>query len=224
MKKYEVADMPPPLPADLVTALSGVELATIGHLLHRGFVDHGIAAMTPQPKTVVGTAVTVSLPACDGVMLHYALDHLRAGDFLVIDRLGDERYACVGGGVAERIAMSGAVGVAVDGPCTDVDELADVDLGIWARGASSLTTRVTDLGGALNVPVAIGNVPVLPGDVVMGDNTGVIVLPRADAWDICRAAVAREAASAAQQNLPIGERRISRARTIVEAAMNGSAA
>lgn len=223
IKKYHVADMPEPLPTDLVQALSGVELATIGHLRHRGFVDRRIATVTPQPKTLVGTAVTVSLPACDGTMLHYALSHLRAGDFLMIDRVGDDRYACVGGGVAARIAETGAVGVAIDGPCTDLDELAEIGLSIWARGVTALTTRASDLGGAFNVPVAIGNVPVLPGDVVMGDNTGVIVLPRAEARDICRAAIEREATTAALLSLQPHERPKPRAVTLVEQALSGGA-
>ncbi|MGH1413857.1 MAG: RraA family protein [Pelagimonas sp.] len=219
VSKYVVAEMPPPLPTDLVDALSGVELATIGHLRHRGFVDRGIAAINPCPKTLVGTAVTVSLPACDGVMLHYALNHLRPGDFLVVDRLGDDRYACLGGGVASRIAKSGAVGVAVDGPCTDPKELAEVDLGIWARGVTALTTRVTDIGGAFNVPVAIGNVPALPGDVVMADNTGVIVLPRAEASAVAREAIAREAATTAFLNLAPADRPPAPAIAIVERAL-----
>ncbi|RVT84254.1 RraA family protein [Rhodobacteraceae bacterium CCMM004] len=220
IKKYEVAAMPDPLPADLVEALSSIELATVGHLRHRGFVDRHIAAFTPQPKTLVGTAVTVSLPACDGTMLHYAISHLRAGDFLVIDRVGDDRYACVGGGVAARIAATGAVGVAVDGPCTDPGEMAEIDLGIWGRGVTALTTRISDLGGAFNVPVALGNVPVLPGDVVMGDNTGLIVLPRAEARDIYRAAAEREAAATAFLDLPPDDRPKSRAVAIVEQALS----
>lgn len=140
----------------------------------------------------------------------------------MIDRMGDDRYACVGGGVAARIAETGAVGVAVDGPCTDPQEIATMTLGIWGRGVTALTTRVSDLGGAFNVPVAIGNVPVMPGDVVMGDDTGVIVLPRAEAWDICHAALAREVAMTAFLNQPEEARPKAHAVTLVERALSES--
>ena len=222
ISRYEVGDMPEPLPRDLVEALSGVELATIGHIRHRGFADRGIAPVHRRSGTIVGTAVTVSLPACDGAILHYALDRLRPGDFLMIDRLGDNRYACVGGGVAARIARTGAVGVAIDGPCTDLDELAEIDIGIWARGVTALTTRLSDLGGALNYPVAIGNVPVLPGDVVMADTSGLIVLPRDEAWAVCRAAINRERAMQAFQSAAPEERPPAPAIALVERALNGA--
>ena len=149
--------------------------------------------------TLVGTAVTVAIPGTDSTLLHHAIGLLRPGDLLVIDRLGDDRHACLGGGVARAVLRAGAVAVVLDGPCTDPEEIREAGLPVWCRGASAITTRLNDLGGALNLPVACGNVPVLPGDAILADATGVLVLPPGEAEAAADEAIAREARIAERQ-------------------------
>jgi regulator of RNase E activity RraA len=193
MKKYHIGNPPPPVDPDLARRFRAVELATIGHFRHRGFVHHAIQALTPPHGTLVGTAVTVAIPGTCSTLLHHAVGVLRPGDFLVIDRLGDDRHACLGGGVAFAVKTAGAVGAVLDGPCTDREEIVEVGLPVWCRGVSAITTRLNDLGGGLNVPVACGNVPVIPGDIVLADASGVIVLPVAEAEEVLIEAEARQA-------------------------------
>lgn len=178
MKKYKIGPMPAPLDPLLIASLAGIELATIGHFRHRGFVDHRIAATGTVSRTIVGTAITVAIPGPDSTLLHHVASLLRPGDVVVIDRLGDDRHACLGGGVAQALKKAGAVAAVVDGPCTDLEEILAVGFPVWCCGVSAITTRILDLGGAINMPISCGNVPVLPGDAVMLDATGVIVLPR----------------------------------------------
>ena len=95
----------------------------------------------------------------------------------------------------------------VDGPCTDLEEVEASDFPLWGRGLAPITTRIYDLGGRLNVPVAIGGVVVSPGDAVLCDESGVLVLPPEEAEAEARAAIARqERGLATQARVAAGER------------------
>ncbi|MDO9435872.1 RraA family protein [Hydrogenophaga sp.] len=187
---YTINDMPPPLDPRIVEALSQVETATVGHWRLMGFVDPTIQSILRPARRVVGTAVTVAIPSSDSTLLHHAVGLARPGDFLVVDRLGDDRHACWGGGVTVAAKAAGVVGAVVDGPCTDTEEIDASSFALWARGVSPITTRLHDLGGGLNVPVSCGVVAVMPGDVILADASGVLALPRADALVIAERALA----------------------------------
>lgn len=195
---YRIGEMPPVLPADIAQALAQVETATVGHWMWFGFMDPGIQGLL-RGKRVVGRAVTVAIPASDSTLLHHATGLLRPGDFLVVDRLGDRHHACWGGGVTVAAKAHGAVGGAVDGPCTDLAEIEASDFPVWARGLSPITTRLHDLGGGLNVPVSCGGVAVLPGDIILADESGVLVLREQDALAVAEKALAIQARSAERE-------------------------
>ncbi|EUB96397.1 Dimethylmenaquinone methyltransferase [Rhizobium sp. CF080] len=193
MKKYHIGSVPKQVDPELIAKFESVEVATIGHFRHRGFVHHSITPVVEPGRTLVGTAVTVAIPATDSTLLHHAIGFIRPGDFLFVDRLGDDRHACIGGGVAFAIKTAGAIGVVLDGPCTDVEEILELDLPFWSRGVSGITTRLNDLGGSLNLPISCGNVPVLPGDVVVADASGIVVIPLDEAEEVVEEAIARQA-------------------------------
>ena len=193
MKRYAIGPEPERLPQNLLDAFAKVEIATIGHFRHRGFVHYGIRPLAPVAGTMAGTAITVAIPGTDSTMLHHAIGSIRPGDVLVIDRLGDDRHACLGGGVAFAAKAAGALAVVLDGPCTDPDEIVEVGLPVFCRGISAITSRLNDLGGALNKPVSCGNVPVMPGDLVLLDTCGVLVLPPDEARDVLAEGEARQA-------------------------------
>lgn len=185
---FVVHDLPATLPADLVSLLSRVETATIGHVLHDGFVDSDIRALLGD-RRVVGCAVTLRIPAMDSVMLHHAVSIARPGDFLVIDRCGDRRHACWGGMVTHAAKLAGVVGAVIDGPATDMSEIRACEFPVWARGLAPITTKQLGIGGALNVPVTVGGQVVRPGDVVLADESGVVVLARDRAEALARKAI-----------------------------------
>lgn len=193
MKKYQIGPVPAQIATPLAEGFAGVEVATIGHFRHRGFVDKTLRPIAPLGRTLVGTAVTVAIPGTDSTLLHHAISVIRPGDVLVIDRLGDKRHACLGGGVAFAAKTAGAIAVVLDGPCTDAEEIIEVGLPVFCCGISGITTRLNDLGGALNLPVSCGNVPVLPGDVVVMDDCGVLVLPPNEAAEVLEEGAARQA-------------------------------
>lgn len=172
---YKINAMPEQIAAADLALLAQVETATLGHWRHFGFLSRQIQPLIPR-RRVVGTAVTIAIPGPDSTLLHHLLSLLRPGDFVIVDRLHDDRYACWGGGVTVGAKAAGAVGAVVDGPCTDLEEIEQSDFPMWCRGISPITTRLYDLGGAINIPVSVGNTVVMPGDAVLADESGVIVL------------------------------------------------
>lgn len=192
MRKYRIDPMPADADPALLAELEKIETASVGHLRFNGFMHHSIQALDRNQRTRAGVAVTLALPALCSTLLHYALSHVRTGDMLVIDRLGDDKHACLGGAVARAAKQAGIVGVIIDGPCTDVAEILAEGLPVWCRGVSPVTTRQAELGGTFNRPVSCGGVPVLTGDIVLGDASGVVVFPADEAEDIATECIARE--------------------------------
>jgi len=192
MPKYDIGPMPPQISPEVIALLEQTETATVGHWRHWGFCDRRIQPLLRR-KRVAGTAVTLAIPGPDSTLLHHALGLLRPGDILLVDRLGDDRHACWGGGVTVAAKAAGAKAGVVDGPCTDLEEVEASDFPLWCRGIAPITTRLYDLGGRLNQPVSIGGVAVMPGDAVLCDESGVLVLPPGEAESEARAAIERQA-------------------------------
>lgn len=188
---YVIKDMPEQIPQEDLDLLSGVETATVGHWRLMGFMDRQIQPLLPG-RRVVGTAVTLAIAGPDSTLLHHATGQLRPGDILVVDRLGDDKYACWGGGVTVAAKASGAVAGIVDGPCTDLTEIQDSDFPMWSRGLSPITTRLYDLGGGFNIPVSCGGAVVMPGDAILADESGVLVIPRDEVRAVSEEALKRQ--------------------------------
>lgn len=196
MQPYRINDRHPSLSEELIPLMGKAETATIGHVEHVGFVSHGVLPVFPAKA--VGSAVTVAAPGRDGTVIYRAVDLLMPGDFLVIARVDGDDIACVGGGVATAVKARGAVGIVIDGPCTDAEEIAATGLPVWCRGISSKTTnRRVSIGGSINEPIACGRTAVLPGYAVLADREGVFVAPRDQMLTLARAAIARQQNSAA---------------------------
>jgi 4-hydroxy-4-methyl-2-oxoglutarate aldolase len=191
MADYRIDPMPAQIAPELVAKLMKVETATVGHSRHWGFMDRGIQPLL-RSKRVAGTAVTLAIPGPDSTLLHHALGLLRPGDILVIDRLGDDRHACWGGGVTIAAKAAGAMAGIVDGPCTDLTEIEDSDFPMWCRGMAPITTRLYNLGGMLNLPISCGGTVVQAGDAILADESGVLVLPASEADAVAEAAIARQ--------------------------------
>jgi regulator of RNase E activity RraA len=173
---FTLNNLPEPVAPDLLKLLAEAEPATIGHFLHTGFMDPAVRLITPGYVRVVGTAVTARCYGADTTIVHYALGQLRPGDVLVLDRAGDTRHAACGGGVAFAAKAAGAVGIVIDGPATDVQELREFGLPVWAKGLSVVTGKRQFDHGEFCVPVSCGGIAVDPGDAILADENGVLVL------------------------------------------------
>jgi len=176
---YTLNPTPNSIEPSLLTLLSQAEPAVIGHFRHTGFMRPDIKAHFADIR-VAGTAVTVCAPGIDATIIHYAIGQLRPGDFLVIDRCGDNAIASFGGATAYAAKKAGAVGVVVDGLVTDLGELRQYGLPVWSRGTSAVTTKMLGIGGDFCTSVSCGGLAVNPGDAILADENGVLVLPVQD--------------------------------------------
>lgn len=198
--------LPHPLDKSLVQKLVRAEPATIGHFRNWGFMDPGIRAMQSDVR-VAGPAVTVRAPGMDGTIVGYALGQVRPGDVLVIDRCGDHRHAAFGGLVAYACKVAGLAGVIIDGVATDIGEVRQYKVPLWCRGLSAVTTKRIGLAGEFCVPVSCGGVAVNPGDVIIADECGIVVMERAQAEAAAERAIGmQEAEVASRKRLDAGEK------------------
>jgi 4-hydroxy-4-methyl-2-oxoglutarate aldolase len=176
---YTINPMPAQINPGLVERLLATDTGTIGH-----FVDAGVMAsrVAPQVKgaKIAGTAITIRCTVPDSVIGHYALKFVRPGDVLLIERGADRRTACYGGTSSLSAALAGVRGLIIDGAGNDIDEAAEAGLPIWCDGVTPLTTKYRNLGGALNVPISVGDVTVHPGDAILADDNGVLVISPGD--------------------------------------------
>lgn len=188
---YEINEMPPQVAPELLELLAQCRTESIGHHRHWGFVHGSIKAVMPE-RRVVGTAVTVACPGHDSGMIPYIIGMLRPGDFICVDRLGDNHNACWGGGTTLAAQIAGAVGVMIDGPSTGSSKFRDYDLPGWITGYTPITCHPYANGGAINIPVSIGGAVVLPGYAVLADESGVMVLPPEDVRYLTKMAIGRQ--------------------------------
>ncbi|GGF50288.1 4-hydroxy-4-methyl-2-oxoglutarate aldolase [Aliidongia dinghuensis] len=178
--------------AEVLELLAAVETATIGHVRSEGFMAPAMQCLVEGPR-IAGRALTVSLPGDDGAALLKAVAEARPGDILVVARPGDDRHACWGAVMTAAAEAAGLAGVVIDGYVTDVGAIRASGLPVWCLGRSPVTTKNRG-GGAVGVPVTCGGVPVHPGDVVLADENGVLVMAPDEAHALAVEALAIQAA------------------------------
>ena len=176
---YLLNPLPPQVDRALLDLLVQAEPAVIGHFRYTGFMGPELRALF-QDRRVAGTAITIRMPGMDGAMVHYAVGQARPGDFIVIDRCGDMSIASLGGAVAYAARAAGVAGIIVDGLVTDLGELRAYGVPVWSKGTSAVTVKTLGLGGEFCVPVTCGGVAVNPGDAILADENGILVLPAED--------------------------------------------
>ncbi len=179
------------IPNEILRLYADVDPATIGHMSHFGFATAEFRTSIPGGRAI-GRAVTVRLPSMDSTLLHKAPEFVGPGDVLMIDRAGDMQYACLGGIVAYALKVAGVEAVIVDGAATDIQEIREMGLLVFYRRLSAITTRILGIEGELNTTVSCGGVFVTPGDIVVADENGYVVMPPENAIGILKEAQERQ--------------------------------
>jgi regulator of RNase E activity RraA len=182
--------------AKLLKQFKGVVVAHLSDSMQR---LPGADGLNPMHKggQMLGVALTVRVPPGDNLMVHKAIDISRPGDVIVVDAGGDLSQAIIGEIMSTSAAKRGAAGMVIDGAIRDSGALADSRFPVYARG-------VTHRGpykngpGEINVPVSIGGMVVSPGDIIVGDEDGLIAVPQDIAEAVLAAARAKAKAEDAQ--------------------------
>ncbi|MEN4918160.1 RraA family protein [Achromobacter spanius] len=145
--------------------------------------------------SVRGRALTVSVPAGDNLAIHAALALAKPGDVLVVDAQGYAERAVMGGIMCAQAAATGIAGVVIDGAMRDAAELRQGDLPVFAAALSPAGPFKAG-GGSVNRQVQCGGVRVEPGDWILGDDDGLVVVGPAELESMATAALAKAEAEA----------------------------
>lgn len=165
-------------------------VATVHEALGRvGYLGPELRPAWPGARTG-GTAVTVLCWPGDNLMIHVAVEQCRPGDVLVVATTSPTTDGLFGELFATALAHRGVRGAVLASGVRDVRELHEMGFPVWSRAVSA-QGAVKATPGAVNVPVVLGGQVVHPGDVVLGDDDGVLVVPRADVHRALTASQAR---------------------------------
>src|SRR4051794_36471080 len=171
----------PRIPASVVKAIGELETPYLSDAMNRfGGMDGNLRPAAPAMRAA-GPAITVRVAPGDNLMVYKAFEVAQPGDVLVIEARGFTSVAQWGDVTSLLAHKLGLGGMVTDGSLRDVKGICEVGFPVFAKDCIVPNGSLKDGPGEVNVPVSVGNVPVLPGDIVVGDSYGVVVIPRRDA-------------------------------------------
>jgi 4-hydroxy-4-methyl-2-oxoglutarate aldolase len=178
--------------ADVVKRLGALGTSTV----HEAYGRAGLMKPYLRPAwaggEAAGTAVTVLAQPGDNWMIHVAVEQCRPGDILVVGCSADNTDGMFGDLLATSLMARGVTGLVIDAGCRDVKSLREMGFPVWSKAISAKGTVKATLG-AVNVPVVCAGVNVRPGDAVIADDDGVVVVGRQDASEVAAKGEKRQA-------------------------------
>ena len=180
-------------PRELVERFAGLPSSNINDEMNRLFCMHDyIRLLNPSARPLLGTAITVKAPIGDNLFFHQALDMAQPGDVIVVDGASGCNRSLAGEIMLRFANDKGLAGVIVDGCLRDLDGIETLSMPVYAKG-------ITPQGpwkfgpGEVNTPIACGGQVVFPGDILVGDKDGIVVIRPQDAAMVAEAAQKKKA-------------------------------
>jgi RraA family protein len=205
---FRINPAAPQPPAELIEPFRAVVTPHISDNMSRLCGVVGLRRYNGRGK-LVGTAFTVKTRPGDNLMVHKAIDLARAGDAIVVDGGGDLNNALVGELMTLHARSRGIVGFVIDGAVRDVAAFAESDFACYARG-NVHRGPYKEGPGEINVPVCVGGLVIHPGDILVGDEDGLVAFPPSAAAEVLELA-RRHAAKEEEAKQAIAARRYDRA-------------
>ncbi len=180
------------VPADVVKKASEFAASILADVAgRRGTLDGRIAALSPSMR-MAGPAFTIEVRPGDNLMIHAAISMAKPGDVLVIDGKADRTCALMGSIMINACKKVGLAGVVLDAAVRDTEELRELGFPVYSVG-SNPNGPTKFVPGRINWPISCGGVAVNPGDLVVGDADGVVVVERGKAASLLDAAAKKVA-------------------------------
>ena len=167
---------------ELIEAFRGLPVANIADCMNR--ISCMDARLVPSNKTpLLGCALTVRSTGGDNLLFHKALDLAKPGDIIVIADGGTDQRSCCGEIMVQYALSKGIGGVVVDACIRDADALSQLDFPVYSRGVTP-NGPYKNGPGEINMPISCGGMVVCPGDILVGDGDGVVVIKPEDAKEL----------------------------------------
>ncbi|GHU19704.1 methyltransferase [Betaproteobacteria bacterium] len=168
--------------ATLVSAFKGIPVANIGdNMNRRACLNARIRPMNNM--ALLGTAITLKTSPGDNLMLYSAIELAQPGDVIVVDAHGDMSNAIIGELMLTWAQKKGLAGIVIDGAVRDAAAIKNLKISVYASGVTP-NGPFKNGPGEINVPVCCGGIVVKPGDIVVGDADGIVVIDPEDAQDV----------------------------------------